>query len=380
MFITILLFIVILGLLIFVHELGHFYMARKMGIGVEEFGFGFPPRVFGVQKSKSDKRWHIIGKFSKRKKPEENGDVVYSVNWIPVGGFVKIKGEQGDKREDKDSFSSKKIWQRVLVLSAGVGMNLILAFVIISIGFGFGLPSMVGDSLPKSAKVEDQRLQIVEVIEDSPSKIAGLELGDIIQSIDGNPIITISSFQDYIHPRADSEVTLSIKRGQETFEKIIIPRDYDETGEAKIGAWLAESGIVSYPWYVAIWMGAKSTISIMWQIMVAFYDILKNLIVSQKVSADIAGPVGIAVMTGQVVKLGFIYILQFTAILSINLVILNFAPFPALDGGRVLLLIIEKFRGKPLNKRIEAAIHNMGFLILLLVLVLITFRDVFRIF
>ena len=173
---------------------------------------------------------------------------------------------------------------------------------------------------------------------------------------------------------------LNIERGQEIFEKIITPRDYEETGEAKIGAWLAETGIVSYPWYVAIWMGAKTTISITWQIIAAFYDILKNLVITQQVSADIAGPVGIAVMTGQVAKLGFIYILQFMAILSINLVIINFIPFPALDGGRVLLLIIEKIRGKPLNQRIEAAIHNIGFLMLLLLLLVVTFRDVFRIF
>ncbi len=380
MFITILLFIVILGLLIFVHEFGHFYMARKMGIGVDEFGFGYPPRIFGIQKSKKDNRWHVIGRFSKKKNPEENGDVVYSINWIPVGGFVKIKGEQGDTRKDKDSFSSKKIWQRVVVLSAGVVMNLILAFIIISIGFGLGLPSMVGDSLPQSAEVKDRRLQIVEVIEDSPSKAAGLELGDTIKSIDGTSVVTISDFQDYIQPRADSEVALRIGRGDEVLDKIIIPKDYEESGEAKIGAWLAETGIVSYPWYVAIWMGAKTTISITWQIIVAFYDIIKNFVITQQVSADIAGPVGIAVMTGQVVKLGFIYILQFTAILSINLVILNFMPFPALDGGRVFLLIIEKIRGKPLNQRIEAAIHNIGFLLLLLLLVIITFRDVFRIF
>jgi len=386
MFITIVLLIVILGLLIFVHELGHFLTARWNGIGVEEFGFGYPPRIFGIQRitdeqtpgsEPSNKKWRIIkGAGKPEETPASKGKVIYSLNWIPIGGFVKIKGEQGDKRAEKDSFSSKKIWRRVIVLFAGVGMNFITAFIIIAIGFTIGLPSIVDENTSSQTNVSNQRLQVVEVEEESPAAIAGLKMGDFVASVDGNKFITTDNFKDYIKPKLNQDVNINILRGNEELEKTIIPADLYDNNEGVVGVWLAETAIVSYPWYHAIWLGAKTTISITWQILVAIYDIIKNLIISQPVSGDIAGPVGIAVLTGQMAKMGFIYILQFTALLSINLAIINLIPFPALDGSRILFLIIEKIRGKPLNQRIEATIHNIGFLALIGIVLLVTFRDI----
>ena len=136
--------------------------------------------------------------------------------------------------------------------------------------------------------------------------------------------------------------------------------------------------MVKYPWHLAIAEGIKTTIVLTWLIMVAFYELIKGLFVGQGVSADLAGPVGIAVITGQVARMGFVYILQFTALLSINLAIINFLPIPALDGGRVLFLIIEKFKGSPVKKEIETAIHNIGFSLLMLLVLIVTFRDVAR--
>jgi len=380
MIVTVLLFIVILGLLIFVHEMGHFVAARRMGIAIEEFGFGYPPRILGIQRLNGQKKkWRFI---KGRKTPEDNdkseGRTIYSLNWIPIGGFVKIKGEQGDKASETDSFTHKKIWQRAIVLSAGVIMNFLLAVVIISIGFSIGLPAVINETISSRASVQERKIQIIEIEENSPAAQAELKMGDFILAAGNTEYIYITDFQSYTKPRLNQEITLTIRRGQEIFEKKLVPADLNNKGEGMVGAWLAETGIVSYPWYESIWMGAKTTVLITWEILKAFFEIIKNLITSQPVAAEIAGPIGIAVITGQVAQLGFIYVLQFVAILSINLAIINFIPFPALDGGRFLFLMIEKIRGKPLKQQVEGAIHNIGFFLLIGLIIIVTFKDFSR--
>lgn len=421
MLLTILLFIVILGILVFSHELGHFMAAKRLGVGVEEFGFGFPPRFIGLQRFTGrklekiasqekieldvadyrsndgteiikerltdtvreidaivpEKKWRLIWR---NKIPKGShgmhGGTIYSLNMIPLGGFVRIKGEQGDKKSDPDSFAHKKIWQRTIILSSGVAMNILLAWLIISIGFMVGLPSALGGDMPGQATVTNQAIQIAEVQAGSPADQAGLKMGDFIESVDGQHFMTVNEFQNYTKPHLNQSITLRIKQANESKEIQIVPADANGNGEGVIGTWLVETGTVSYPWYYAVWMGAKTTVSITWQIIVAFFELIKNLIVSQHISADIAGPVGIAALTGQVAKMGFVYILQFTALLSINLAIINFVPFPALDGGRVLFLLIEKIRGRPVNQRLESMIHNIGFIVLLSLVALVTFKDI----
>ncbi|XOU94887.1 MAG: RIP metalloprotease RseP [Candidatus Kerfeldbacteria bacterium] len=377
MFLTVIIFIVVLGLIVFVHELGHFYSAKKLGIGVEEFGFGFPPRLFGIQKINGTKKWKFIkGSKTPEITAETKGNVIYSLNWIPIGGFVKIKGEQGDQKDEDDSFSSKKIWKRVVVLSAGVAMNFIFAFIIISIGFGIGIPNAVDQDVPESAIVFEQKIQVVEVESESPAEEAGIKLGDIIVSSKEVFFVTTQDFQDFAGPNLNNEIILTIDRAGEEIVVNVIPEDLNDNGKGAVGIWLADIGLIKYPWYMAIWMGAKTTVQITWQILVAFFELIKNLIITQEAGMELAGPVGIAVLTGQVAKLGFIYLLQFAAILSINLGIINFIPFPALDGGRVLFLLIEKIRKKPMNEKIEAMMHNFGFLLLILLVLFVTFKDI----
>ncbi|MFA6271546.1 MAG: RIP metalloprotease RseP [Patescibacteria group bacterium] len=352
---TILILVVVLGLIIFVHEAGHYFAAKKLGAAVEEFGFGFPPRIFGI----------------KRK------GTIYSINWIPFGGFVKIKGESGDHQEDEDSFAHLKIWKRAVILSSGVFMNFVLAVVLLSIGFFIGLPSVVNDNLPMD-RIRDEKIQVLSVLEESPASNAGLEVGDNILSIDGNEFNSVDELIAYTSPRLDQTISVELSRGNEIITSEIILKDIDQSGVGKMGTGLVETAIVSYPWYEAILEGVKASFSVAWQILVAFYELLKNLIVEQTVPADISGPIGIAVMTSRVAKLGFIYLLQFTALLSINLMILNFLPFPALDGGRVLFLLIEKIRRKPVSQKIESMIHTIGFFILIGLVVLVSVRDVSR--
>lgn len=355
MLLTIIVFVLILGLLVFVHELGHFVAARKNGVKVEEFGFGFPPRIFGIKR----------------------GETIYSLNWIPLGGFVKIKGEAGENQEDEDSFAHKKIWQRALILASGVFMNFILAAVLLSVGFMIGLPQVINGE-NGSARIRDAKVQIVQVLEGTPAAGAELKPGDAILSIDGQEILDVTAMQDYLGGKIDVPVKIVFERDNAQFEKEIKPVFLVETGRGGIGVGLLKSGIVSYPWYLALWKGAEAAVYFTGEVVVAFYELIKNLIVTQKVSVDLSGPVGIAVLTGEVARMGFVYLLQFTALLSVNLAVINFLPFPALDGGRILFLVIEKIRRKPVSQKIENLVHNVGFALLMLLILLVTFRDVMK--
>ncbi len=353
MFLTIITFVIVLGIVVLIHEIGHFTSARLLGVKVEEFGIGFPPRVFGYKKN----------------------DTIYSINLIPVGGFVKIKGEDGSATTDKDSFGSQAIWKRFIIISAGVIMNVVLAMILLGIGFGIGIPSVLEDG-KEYKSIRDEKVQVIEVGSNTPASEIGLEIGDQIYKIDGQLITSIDDLQSYNQDKVDQNISLVIKRYSEEIEHNVILRDLDETGTGKIGVGLVETAIVSYNWFESIWLGVRTAVEMLWAIIEGFYIIIKSFFVGQAIPGDIAGPVGIAVITGQIAKLGIIYLMQFTALLSLNLAIINFIPFPALDGGRALFLIIEKVRGKVINRRVEAMIHNIGFSLLMVAFVLLTLRDI----
>jgi regulator of sigma E protease len=226
--------------------------------------------------------------------------------------------------------------------------------------------------------VRDAKVQIIQVLEGTPAADAELMAGDIILSIDGQKIEQVTQMQDYVASKTDVPVKMAFERDGNQFEKEITPTFLTETGRGGIGVGLLKSGIVSYRWYLAIWKGVENTAFFTKEVVVAFYELIKNLIVTQKVSVDLSGPVGIAVLTGQVARMGFIYLLQFTALLSINLAVINFLPFPALDGGRILFLVIEKIRRRPVSQKIENTVHNIGFALLMILVILVTYRDVIK--
>ena len=354
MFLTIIIFILILGILVLVHEFGHFFAARKMGVAVEEFGLGFPPRIFSIKK----------------------GETLYSLNWIPLGGFCKIKGDEGGDISEKDSFVSKSIGVKAIIISAGVAMNIFLAFVLFSIGFMIGFPQdMNGKPIQGAKKISEPQIQIMSVLKNSPAEKAGIKLGDVIFEMDGQKFKEISLFQKHIK-NSKNEIIIKIKRGDNILEKKMKPEFSEKVNGKIIGSQLVSSSIVSYPWYTSIYLGAKTTVFLTFEIIKAFCLLIKNLIFHQTVTEDIAGPIGIAVITGQIAKLGFIYILQFTALLSLNLAVINFIPFPALDGGRILFLTIEKIRRKPIKQEIENTAHGIGFILLMLLVVVVTYQDI----
>ncbi|MEK9131048.1 MAG: site-2 protease family protein, partial [Patescibacteria group bacterium] len=318
---TIILFLVVLSVLVLAHEAGHFFTALKLGAKVEEFGVGFPPRA-----------WSTIRK-----------GIRYSINWIPLGGFVKIKGESGGDRQDPDSFAGKPAWKRLIVLAAGVTMNLVLAAVLFSVGALVGMPQVIDGAVPPSAVVREQSISVTQVAEGSAADLVGIEIGDQITSIDALTFENAEAARSYIGSHADVSLTVVVKRGADYYTYLAQPAELAEAdGKKVLGIGLVETGIVSYPWYLAPVQGVQTTVYLTKEIVVAFYDLIKNLIVHQNVSVELSGPIGIAVMTGEVARMGIAYLIQFAAILSINLAVINILPFPALDGGRILFLLIEK--------------------------------------
>lgn len=374
MFLTIIIFLVVLSVLVFVHELGHFFVARKLGVKAKEFGIGFPPRLGGVYRDMNGK-WKFVWN---AREVKDASDTIYSINWVPLGGFVQL-GEDEKIDDDPNHFNNKKIWERAFILSAGVTMNIVLAAVLIIFGFMIGLPQVLDDVSPR-ADISDNKIQIVGIEPESPAEAVGLQTGDAIMSINGQEFFKYEALQNFVDSKTGEELDYKIKRSGEEINLKITPQFMEETGKGGIGIGIVETGIVKYPWYLAIWEGLKTTLFLTLAILVAFYELLKGIIMGNGVSADIAGPVGIATITGQVAKMGFVYVLQFTALLSINLAIINFLPIPALDGGRVLFLIIEKIKGSPVKKEVEAVFHNIGFALLMLLVLIVTFRDVLKIF
>lgn len=351
---TFIIFILVLSVLVLVHEFGHFWTAKKMGMAVDEFGIGFPPRA-----------WSIKYK-----------GTTYSINWLPLGGFVKIKGEDGEFRSDPDSFVSKKPWQRFIVLAAGVVMNFLLAVVLLSVGFMVGLPQSVEGI--KDAQVTDRKLQVIEVLKDSPAQIADLKIGDDLKSLNGTPLSTVADLTERALPLLDQTATLEILRDGQTLTKEVDVKVLKETGKPGIGVGLMATGIVKYGPFRAVWEGLLATIHLTGQMVVGFYEIIKNIVIGKGPGMEVSGPIGIAVMTGEVARLGFAYLIQFTALLSINLAVINFLPFPALDGGRAIFVILEQIRRKPVKQKVEAIFHAAGFALLMLLVVIVTFKDIVR--
>lgn len=374
MFLTIFTFIFILSILVFVHEFGHFWTARKFGLIPEEFGFGFPPRIGGFYKSKDGTWKYVKGK----KNPDDAIDTIYSINWLPLGGFVKLGEDDTDIPEDANHFHNKPAWQRAIMLLAGVTMNMFLAVVLISFGYLIGLPQVIDDNMKKNAIVQNQQIQIVEVMPDTPADQAGLKIGDIILGADQKDFTKSDEVQDYSNINLGNEISYKIKRGQEEMAIAIVPTYIEEAKANGIGIGIVNTGLVRYPIHLAIWEGAKSTFELTKTILVAFGEMFKKLVTGKGMTAEVAGPVGIAVLTGQVARMGFVYILQFAALLSVNLAIINAFPFPALDGGRVLFLLIEKIKGSPIKREVEGTIHYIGFALLMLLVLVVTLKDVAR--
>lgn len=357
---TAIIFIIVIGVLVLVHEFGHFVFAKRAGMKVEEFGFGFPPRMIGFKK----------------------GETVYSINWIPFGGFVKILGEDGDTRAPR-SFASGTFWQRFLVIVAGVIMNFLLAVLLLTIVNSFGLRVGLIDGQTGAAR--NLEVQVVSVSDGSPAAKGGLQSLDNIKGYkkaDGSiaPIQTTTDVQNAVSSHLGQPLTLEIGRGGSTVEETVTPRANPPEGQGALGISLALTGEISYPWYEAIWRGISDATFLAMATIQGYYALLKTLFVHGRLIADVSGPIGIATLTGQAARVGINYLLQFVAMISVNLAVLNIIPFPALDGGRAVILIIEKLKGSPVHKNIEGWINMVGFYLLVALMLYITYKDIAKFF
>ncbi|MBM3157024.1 MAG: PDZ domain-containing protein [Chloroflexi bacterium] len=342
-FITLILFLLILGVLVFAHEMGHFVAARMGKIKVEEFGFGFPPRIFGVKR----------------------GETIYSLNWVPLGGFCKMLGEEDPSKEG--SFASKKAWVRLGVLFAGPFMNAVLPIVLLTVAFMVPRQVVVGDVL------------IDEVAADSPAAVAGIETGDIILSINDHEIQNIGDVIYDIHLNMGEELTFVLKKADDSIKAVtVIPRWNPPEGEGAVGIALAIENTSEVSRSYAFWEAVPKSISSIGETFVLMRNEIRSWFV-QKKAPQVTGPVGIFQLTGEVSEAGPSYLIQFAAFLSINLAIVNLLPLPALDGGRIVFILIEVARrGKRVSPRTEGLIHMVGFAMLIGLILVISYFDILR--
>jgi len=354
MLIGIIAIIIFLSVFVLIHELGHFLAAKKFGLLVEEFGFGLPPRIWG----------------------KKIGETIYSINALPFGGFVKIYGEnreeeptQNTRRVDSGhsdkfvisgrnrSFSNLSISKRALIIASGVLMNFLLGWLIISVIFSIGVP---------------QAILITKVELNSPAAEIGLQAGDKILSAGAD------NFIKFIDEHRGQEIVIKIERNGEIKEFKTIPRINPPAGEGALGIALMESGLAKKNLLASVWEGLKTSVEIIRAVFAAIFNLITKALVGKATLEQIAGPIGIVKITAQAGSLGFVYLLQLLALISLNLVVINIFPFPALDGGRLLFLLIEKIKGSPLPIKFEKYANAVGMAFLLFLMIVITIKDIIR--
>ncbi|MBZ9571816.1 site-2 protease family protein [Patescibacteria group bacterium] len=354
---NILIIIFSLVFLLALHEFGHFILAKKFGVKVEEFGIGIPPRIL----------------------KKKIGETIYSLNLLPIGAFVKLYGEE-ERIKEPTSFSGKPIWQRTLIVIGGVVTFWIISAILLTIIAGiWGLPIAVEDE--SNHNLIDSKIQIIKIASGSPAEVAGLRSGDTILKLVRNDqelkTDKVKEVIEFTQAHKGEEITLAIQRGKEIFEVSLVPRVSPPEGEGPMGVALIRTALKLYPWSKApiqgILLTAKTTISIPY----LFGDILKKAIRGERVEeVEFKGLVGISrLMVGELQK-GINYFLSSLAMISIFLAFFNILPIPALDGGRLLFLGIEKIRGRPLNQKIEQRINTIFFALLIALMIWVTIKDI----
>lgn len=342
-------FILVLSVLILVHEAGHFFVARRMGVKVEEFGFGIPPRIWG----------------------KKYGETLYSLNWLPFGGFVRLHGENSEEgvTEPARAFVNKSKKARSAVIVAGVIMNFLLAIVLFSITYSFtGVPRQ-GDAV-----------RILQVDEGSPAAEAQIVADDYVRAVNGSEIKGSDGFMAAVGSET-GDITFTVEHDGEIRDVVMTPRENPPEGEGPLGVVVSSTEVYFPVWWQRPFYGAYYGIqeALYWggAVIGGFVMLFSNLF-SGTVPGDIAGPVGIYAITTEAASFGFLSLINFVGILSINLAVLNIIPFPALDGGRLLFIFLEGIFGKKVLPKIENVFHTVGMALLILLLIVITIGDVRR--
>jgi len=347
-------FIVILGILVLVHEFGHYITAKYFRVKVEEFALGFPPTLWS----------------------KKAGETNYMINAIPFGGYVKLYGEDGGHAEENNSFSAQIWWKKIVIIMAGIIMNLILGGLVLGVAFIIGLPLIgpkANDAFPY-ANITNQ-VYVYQAVDDTNNQLA-IKPGDQILKINQTEISSIEQLQAIVQDNGDQPLSITYTDQINESTITVNPQYSVELTRWIVGLELTEGKTIQYPFYLGIPMGFVEMWRLMGAMVIALWEIIKNLIVSHQAPVQIAGPVGIYKLAGTAAEMGIVYLLQLAAILSINLAIINALPIPALDGGRALFILGEKITGRQLPAGIENTIHMIGFIAIIGVLLFVTIGDV----
>ncbi len=361
---NIIIFILILLVLVIAHEWGHFIVAKKNGIRVDEFAFGMGPKLLSIKR----------------------GETTYRFNAFPIGGYVKIFGENPDEDSingpDKARsivYKSKAVQASVMV--AGVVMNFLVAWLLLSVGFMSGLPTSVGTA-PSGVTIHDQALTVTSVVASSPAEKAGLKIGDKIMHLetptDTTETPSAESVQYFVRRHNGEPITVSYIRGKANQETIITPETNETTHTPMIGISMDIIGTLKLPIHKALWEGLKLSWNIVLATVHGFYTLIHDSVMGHGNLSSVTGPVGIVGVVGDAAEFGFIYLLSFTALISINLAVINLIPFPALDGGRLLFLLIEKIKGSRIKPSFANTANAIGFILLMILMVVITYNDIVK--
>ena len=365
---TILIVIIGLSLLILGHEWGHFFAAKKFGLKIDEFGFGFPPRIFAWRPKSKLKKGDPASALATARRSETE----YSFNWLPFGGFVKIVGENdrmvGDlsklndltEPEKKRIFLFQPAWKRSVIILAGIFINFVIGWVLFSAVAMIGTPPA---------------LIISSIQEGSPAEMAGIKPNDVVKDYKDADL-----FISFVNENRGREISFLVLRGSEEVVIKATPRAKAVEGEGGLGVGLAPAGASPEGFFGSMASGFEQTVYVTKGTFAGFYMMLKGLITTGKVPADISGPVGIFSVANEIGKIGYAYLINLIALISVNLAVLNLIPFPALDGGRFVMILAEKVKGSPVPVKIEGIINGVGFALLLLLMMVITARDVVRLF
>lgn len=343
---TIIYYILILGVTIFIHELGHFLFAKKAGIYVYEFSIGMGPKLFGFKR--------------------KNDETSYSIRLIPLGGYVQMAGEEVEPDKSipiEKSMQSKTWWQRFLTIVAGCTFNFAFAFILLLlIGVVYGSPNM--------------KPYIGGIVKNSPASLTELSKGDLILKINGEKMLTIDdvSMKLALNSKGSTLNFEILKENNKTAKYIITPKKIIKDGVVSYSVGFSFQDKTDYGFISAF----KFAIVKFGVIIKTMAKVIVSLVTGVIGISSLSGPVGIYNVVGESAKAGFDSIIYLVAFLSINVGFLNLLPIPAFDGGRILFLIIEKIKGSKVNPKIENIIHTIGFVLLMLLMIIVTIQDISR--
>lgn len=364
---SVIIFLIILGILIFVHELGHFSIAKWAKIRVDEFAVGFPPKIISFTK---------------------NG-TRYALNLIPFGGYVKIFGENPDEEslnpDVKNSFVNKNRWIQAAVLFAGVFFNFIFAWVLLSGSYMINAPAIA--TTENVNEVKNVQTSIISVSAGSPAEKYGLEVGDQIKSLKAgdntfvaDATLNVDNIRNFIFENSDEEIQFTVLRDDSEKTIEVIPEEGIIPGRKAVGIDMADLGEMRLNFFEAIWQGLKTTVLLLERVAVGLFDFLSKAVLGKADMGQVAGPVGLVGHVGDAAKFGFSNLLSFTAMISLNLAVINLVPFPALDGGRLLFVAIEGITRRRINVKVANTLNLVGFALLMLLMISVTVSDIAKLF